>query len=142
MKLIPHGMLRRRLVFLLAAIVLVPIGIVVRRADEIPGNWPSSFLYEWFLMLLVLTIRPHRSFVWPTAAIVAGTTILLEFAQLWQPDWLMAIRGTWLGRMALGTTFTWQDLPPYPIACAVGAMILLHLWRPDRDERDSGVTPP
>ena len=111
----------------------MPIGIVMRRHDDFPGNWPSSTLYEWLLMLLVLAVRPRRSFVWPAAGIVAATTVALEFAQLWQPAWLQAIRGTFLGRMALGTTFSWADLPPYPLACAAGAVLLRLAWPRGRD---------
>ena len=119
---------RRRLAFLVVAVLLVPIGLAVRRHDDFPGNLPSSTLYEWLLMCLVLAFRPHRRFVWPTAALVAGVTIALEFAQLWQPAWLQAVRSTFLGRMALGTSFSWADLPPYPLACAAGAILLLAVW--------------
>lgn len=42
----------------------------------------------------------------------------VEFSQLYHAPWLGAIRATLPGRLVLGTTFHWPDLP----ACAVGVL--------------------
>ena len=117
-----------RPIFAAVAAALVPAGVLLRPHDDFPGNWPSSTLYQWFLMAVLLTVRPRRAFVVPAAILVAAWSCAVEFAQLCKPPWLQAVRGTYLGRMAIGTSFSWADLPPYPIACAVGAALVLALW--------------
>ncbi|MEE9212976.1 MAG: DUF2809 domain-containing protein, partial [Phycisphaeraceae bacterium] len=56
-------------------------------------------------------------------------TCALEFAQLWHPPWLQMIRSTFLGRAVLGTTFSWWDLPIYPVGCALGWLWLRGLCK-------------
>jgi hypothetical protein len=46
-------------------------------------------------------------------------TSAVEFLQLVQAPWLQNLRGTLLGRVVLGTTFSWGDFPGY----AAGALI-------------------
>jgi hypothetical protein len=53
---------------------------------------------------------------------------VLEFAQLWKPTWLQELRGTLIGAGLLGNTFSWWDLPAYPIACAIAAGVVLWCW--------------
>jgi hypothetical protein len=48
----------------------------------------------------------------------------LEFAQLWHPAWLEAIRRTFIGRCVLGTTFGWDDFPAYVVGAVLGWMLL------------------
>ncbi|MEM8873883.1 MAG: DUF2809 domain-containing protein [Planctomycetota bacterium] len=91
-------------------------------------NWGTSILYEWMWMALVLALVPRRSTIIPVAVGVATMTVVLEFGQLWQPGWLQAIRATWVGRMMLGTTFSWWDVPSYPIGCALGTVLLRLVW--------------
>jgi hypothetical protein len=52
---------------------------------------------------------------------VFAVTCALEVLQLWHPAPLEAVRGTFLGRTLLGTTFVWWDFPHYALGCALGA---------------------
>ena len=89
------------------------------------NNWgPASVAYELLLMLIVFAVVPRCDAVIRIAIGVLVVTCLLEFLQLWHPDWLEAIRSTLVGRLALGTTFSWWDFPAYVVGCALGVLLL------------------
>ena len=63
---------------------------------------------------------------WPTATIaVLGlfACYLVEFSQLLQPQWLVAIRETTLGHLVLGSHFHAQDLLAYAVGIFAGVVV-------------------
>jgi hypothetical protein len=121
-----------RWALVLTLVGLVPLGYGVRFA-----HWPGlewfcdglgSVAYEMFWMALVLLIRPWLP-VWQVALGVFGATGAIEFLQLWQPDWLQALRATLPGRLVLGNTFTWTDFLAYVVGCLAGWVWLEGLRR-------------
>ena len=58
-------------------------------------------------------------------AVIAFWTIAIafsvEFSQLYQADWINAIRGTRIGALFLGVGFQWSDLPCYAAGSLLGA---------------------
>ena len=44
----------------------------------------------------------------------------VEFSQLYHAPWIDMIRGTLPGRLILGATFNWPDLPAYTLGVAMG----------------------
>ena len=116
---------------LLALAIVTPLGFAAKWYAG-PGrswlnNWAASIIYELFFMLLVFLIIPRKKAVAPIALGVCAATIALEFLQLWHPAPLTAIRGTFLGRALLGTTFAASDLPIYPVGCLLGWFLLRRL---------------
>lgn len=94
------------------------------------NDWgPASVAYEIFFMLLVFLIVPRRGAITPIAVGVCATTCVLEVLQLWQPPWLQAVRSTFPGGALLGTSFSWWDLPAYPVGCILGWFLLHGLLR-------------
>ena len=47
----------------------------------------------------------------------------VEFSQLYHAPWIDAVRGTRLGRLALGSTFNWPDFVAYAVGVGVGMML-------------------
>jgi Protein of unknown function (DUF2809) len=98
-----------------SAIALIPLGYFIRFYGPGP-EWLNDALgsvtYEMFWITLGLGIWPK---IRPLhmAAVVGIATSLLEFLQLWHPPVLQALRHTLLGRLILGTTFSWLDFPAY-----------------------------
>jgi hypothetical protein len=45
----------------------------------------------------------------------------VEFSQMYHAPWLDAVRATIPGRLVLGNTFNWPDLPAYAAGVALGA---------------------
>jgi hypothetical protein len=124
--------LRWRIV--LALLAVTAFGLAMKFYPG-PGRWwvndfgPASVAYEVFFMLLVLLLVPRREAVTPIAVGVCVATCLLELLQLWQPPWLQAVRRQFFGAALLGTTFSWWDLPAYPIGCTLGWFLLRWLIR-------------
>jgi len=44
-----------------------------------------------------------------------------EFSQLYQAPWINAVRGTYVGHLILGSTFSWYDMAAYTLGVAFGA---------------------
>jgi hypothetical protein len=55
-------------------------------------------------------------------------TCVLEILQLWHPPILEAMRDTWIGRLLLGSTFSWWDFPHYVLGSILGWLWLKKLW--------------
>lgn len=107
-------MSRRRLLVALA--LLVPLGFATKTyagpgADLVRG-YLGGVLYVVFWVYAVLLARPK----WRTGRVAAGVlaaTCIVEILQLWHPPPLEALRGTSLGAVLLGETFSWGDFPCY-----------------------------
>lgn len=48
---------------------------------------------------------------------------VIEFSQLYQADWINAIRQTRLGGLVLGFGFLWSDLVSYALGVSLGAVL-------------------
>jgi Protein of unknown function (DUF2809) len=108
-----------------SAIALIPLGYFIRFHGPGPA-WLNdalgSVMYEMFWITLGLGIWPKIRPLHMAAAVGVATS-LLEFLQLWHPPLLQVLRQTLLGRLVLGTTFSWLDFPAY-----VGGSVLGFLW--------------
>jgi hypothetical protein len=114
----------------LALLAVTALGLAAKFYPG-PGAWwvndwgPASVAYEIFFMLLAFLVVPRRAAITPIAVGVCATTCVLEVLQLWRPLWLQAVREeTFLGGALLGTSFSWWDLPAYPIGCILGWFLL------------------
>ncbi|PSB51800.1 DUF2809 domain-containing protein [Chamaesiphon polymorphus] len=113
---------RKRLLFLVNILAIFPLGYLIRFSPSLPESIRDpggSIAYQIVWILLVLFIYPvaHRRL---TAICVCAGSCALEFLQLYQPPWLQAIRATLPGRLILGTTFLWSDLPVYFVGAYLG----------------------
>lgn len=113
---------------ILLTLLSIPLGLALHvysgPGEWLINNWGASVVYEVLLILLAFLVFPKRKAVIVIPVAVLLITIALEFGQLWNPPWLAAIRGTFLGAALLGTTFSWLDLPAYPVGCFVGWALL------------------
>lgn len=58
------------------------------------------------------------------AALAFLLTCALEFLQMWQAPWVVALRRTLPGRLILGTHFSWPDFPPYALGGLLSWLLL------------------
>ncbi|SKB15577.1 conserved membrane hypothetical protein [Planktothrix sp. PCC 11201] len=111
----------QRIIFI-SLIALIPIGLASKfyrgPLDLWFNNSVGGVFYVMFWVLLVVLINPKLSPGW-VAFWVFIVTSSLEFAQLWKPPFLEGIRAYLLGRLLLGTTFSWWDFPYYIIGCGL-----------------------
>lgn len=141
-------MRRSRRLYALLVLAVVATGLASRKfADLLPallGKYPGDALWALMVLLLIGCARP----AWPTGRVAVAallTSFAVEFSQLYQADWINAIRHTTPGHLVLGSTFHAPDLLAYAIGVAFGAAmdgLLLRPWsRAPASRRASGAAP-
>ncbi len=84
------------------------------------STYAGDTLWSLALFLTICILFPGIRLV-----VVVPLTIALsfsvEFSQLYQAEWINAIRSTRIGALFLGVGFKWSDLPCYTVGCLMGA---------------------
>jgi hypothetical protein len=115
---------RKRLLYAGLVISVVATGLLWRsRLIPLPAV-VSEFGGDalWALMVFV-----GIGFLLPRAPIATVALLAMtfswgvEFSQLYHAPWIDAIRATLPGRLVLGSTFHWPDLPAYLLGIGAGA---------------------
>jgi len=91
----------------------------------------GGFAYVVLWILVCYVLLPQVSATRLAWAVLA-VTCLLETLQLWHPVWLEQTRRTLPGRLLLGTTFEWNDFPPYIVGAVSGRAVVSALQRKAR----------
>ena len=111
-------------------LVIVPLGFSTKFYTGYGQIWVRDSLggvfYEIFWCLAVYLFC-RRLRIGVIVAIVLVVTCCLEFLQLWHPLFLEYLRGNFIGRTILGTSFSWSDFPYYFIGCGIGWLWLKKL---------------
>ncbi len=123
---------RNRLLYALLAVAVVAAGLFWRSGLIPLPQWLSNNGGDalWALMVFV-----GFGFLLPRASTLVLAVLALsfawgvEFSQLYHAPWLDAVRATIPGRLVLGTTFNWPDLPAYAVGVALGALAEWRLRR-------------
>jgi hypothetical protein len=63
-----------------------------------------------------------------------GFSWAVEFSQLYHAPWIDMIRSTLPGRLILGSTFNWPDLPAYALGVTMGAVAEFYFHRRTRQQ--------
>jgi hypothetical protein len=116
---------RSRLLYALLAVAVVAAGLFWRSGLIPLPQWLSNNGGDalWALMVFV-----GFGFVLPRASTLVVALLALtfswsvEFSQLYHAPWLDAVRATIPGKLVLGDTFNWPDLPAYAVGIALGAL--------------------
>jgi hypothetical protein len=123
---------RNRLLYALLVLAVIAAGLASRRYPGLLpaalGKYPGDALWALMVMLLYGVARPR----WPvalTAAAALTTSYAVEFSQLYQADWINAIRHTTLGHLVLGSGFNAPDLLAYTVGVALGTAAELLMLR-------------
>lgn len=92
------------------------------------GSWYQAngggVPYVMFWILLAGCAFPQRRYCFRISLIVVAITCGLELLQLWNPEPLASFRQTRFGAALLGSSFAWNDIPPYFIGGGFGGAIL------------------
>ena len=117
---------RNRVLYALVAVAVVAAGLLWRsRFMPLP---PFAAKYGgdalWALMVFVgLGFLSPRVSTRVLALTALSFAWAVEFSQLYHAPWLEALRATLPGRLILGSTFNWPDLPAYAIGIMLGAWV-------------------
>ncbi|MFW0736394.1 DUF2809 domain-containing protein [Flavobacterium sp. T12S277] len=114
-------MKKRRIHYLFLFLCVVCCGILSRKIAVIPLCFGDA-LYAIMMYLLVRILFLNQKI---TTAVLLSLTICysIEFFQLYQADWIIALRKTLFGRYVLGQGFLWSDLLAYTVGIAIAFIV-------------------
>ena len=124
-------MTRERIGLAAILLCLIPMGYGLRFRAPIAPEWRDAtggavYVTLWIVFVALFWVR---NAAWKISVAVLSITCFLEFLQLWHPAWLETLRATFPGRVLLGTTFGWDDFPPYLAGAILGWLVLTTVRR-------------
>ncbi|MCC7643412.1 MULTISPECIES: DUF2809 domain-containing protein [unclassified Janthinobacterium] len=117
---------RRRLLQVGATVAVIALGLASRAFPQfVPaalGKYPGDAL--WAMMIVfALGIVATRMRTWQLALTALLICFAVEFGQLYQAPWIVALRAHPLGHLVLGSAFGWVDLIAYTAGVAIAALV-------------------
>src|SRR5688572_10411905 len=116
-------MLFRRVVYVVATLATIALGIASRRfAGALPAfvaTYAGDALWALAVYFVIAAIAPR----WPAPGIAVAALLIgagVEVLQLYQGEPLGSLRRTALGGLVLGHGFLWSDLFLYAVGAAAG----------------------
>lgn len=126
-------MQRSQPLYALLILAVIAAGLASRKFPALLpaqlGKYPGDALWALMVLLLYGLARPAGS-VGRVAFAALATSFAVEFSQIYQADWINAIRHTSLGHLVLGSTFHVPDLLAYAVGVGFGAALECLLLRP------------
>ncbi len=118
--------MKRRFTFFLLAVLSVITGLGMRKfRKHVPDYldfWIGDAIWALMIYWMVCVIKPFSKLA-HNALIALLFCYVIELSQLYQADWINAIRSTTLGALVLGHGFLWSDLLAYTIGVSFGYLI-------------------
>lgn len=102
---------KTRIQYSVLFLTVILLGILSRKISFIP-LWIGDFLYAIMIYFLVRILFPHKKAIFIIIYSLL-TCYSIEFLQLYQSDWITALRKTLFGRYVLGQGFLWSDILAY-----------------------------
>lgn len=100
-----------RLYYIVAVVLLIPIGLLSRRVSWIPVETGDA-LWAMMVFCLLRAVFVKRDLRYVAIGALAFS-LADEFAQMISWPWLVQVRSTTLGHLILGQGFAWADLIAY-----------------------------
>ena|SRR5688572_21745991 len=120
------GTSRNRLWLLVYVVAVIALGLASREFPSlfpaIFGKYPGDALWALMVFVGLAFVRPGASTA-HLSVLAFVISCAIEFSQLYQAPWLNEIRGTTIGHLVLGSTFSWSDIAAYAIGVLVGSLI-------------------
>ncbi len=117
---------RRRLLQVGATVAVIALGLASRAYPQyLPaalGKYPGDALWAMMIVFALGAIAT-RMRTWQLALWSLLICFGVEFSQLLQAPWLVALRAHPLGHLVLGSHFGWVDLIAYTAGVAVAALV-------------------
>lgn len=118
-------MKRNRITYLTMSIIVIILGLITRKASDIPSFiklYSGDILWGLMVFLLISFIFNKKS----TLHIAVYSIIFsfgIELSQLYHAPWIDNIRNTTLGGLVLGFGFLYSDLLCYTLGIGVGIIL-------------------
>jgi hypothetical protein len=123
---------KARIITFISLLIVTPAGFYSKFYSGPASIWFNNsfggFLYVIFWCLLIFLLFPGIR-IWVNGLAVFLVTCLLEFLQLWNPQFLNYIRGFFIGQALLGNSFTWSDFIYYFTGSITGSLWIFLIKR-------------
>lgn len=117
---------RNRLRYAVLALGVIVAGLLWRsRYMPLPpffSKYGGDALWALMVFVWIGFILPRAS-TCRVAVLALAFAWGVEFSQLYHAPWLDSLRATLPGRLILGSTFNWPDLPAYALGIILGALL-------------------
>ena len=127
--------MRDRLPYAILIILAVALGLASRKfgaqLPEFLAAYAGDTLWAANIVFVIRFVSPLLS-IKKTAAIAAVFSLAIEVSQLYQAEWIRAVRSTLPGALILGHGFLWSDLLCYGVGVVAGALIARKVSRIER----------
>ncbi len=123
---------RSRVLYALLVVAVIASGLLWRSSLLPLPPFASKYGGDalWALMVFFgFGLLFPRSPTSAVAMLAIGFSSVVEISQLYHAPWIEAWRATLPGRLILGSTFNWLDLPAYALGVALGAGVELRFRR-------------
>lgn len=115
---------KKQLNIIVSLLIVIGMGFFFKFYNGFGREWlnnsVAAIFYEVFWCLFTYLFIKNRQAIIQIPIGVFIITCILEFLQLWHPPLLQQMRSTLVGRLILGTTFSWWDFLYYTIGCILG----------------------
>lgn len=117
---------RNRLAYCALVLAVIALGLASRKFPGLfpaaLGKYPGDALWTMMVFFALAVLRPAATITWLTTGALA-ISYAVEFGQLYQAPWIVAVRAHPLGHLVLGTAFGWIDLVAYTAGAVVAMLI-------------------
>ena len=122
----PHNIVRSRLKYGAAAVIVVLLGLASRRYTANLPDFVASYAGDtlWattaFLVFAILIPR------WSTLRLAVAAMVLavaIEVSQLYHEPWIDQLRHTTVGALILGQGFLFSDILCYAVGVGLGCLL-------------------
>ncbi|MCU0532875.1 MAG: DUF2809 domain-containing protein [Hydrococcus sp. Prado102] len=125
-------MKNRHLLLFISLVLVTLLGLAFKFYRGFGQEWlnnnGAAIWYEVFWCLFFFWFFPTKKAMILIPIWVFVVTCILEILQLWRSPILQMIRTTLIGRLLLGTTFSWLDFPHYAVGSLIGWLWLHQIY--------------
>lgn len=118
--------MKKRTVYFMMTLVVMVMGLLSRKFMFIfPKNiapYVGDMLWAMMVYFGFRFLLPNFSLL-KSFSMAIIFSFAIEISQLYQADWINAIRRTTIGGLILGYGFLWEDIVSYSIGVVIGVII-------------------
>lgn len=117
---------RNRIIYSIFILSVIILGLGSRHFSDFLPKWVHLYLGDilWALMIFfIFGFLFNRKDIFWIAMAALLFSFSIEISQLYQAQWINAIRNTTIGRLVLGYGFLWSDLLAYIVGIVIGILL-------------------
>ena len=117
-------MLRNRSLYLFLVLVTIVVGLLSRTrfVPDVIYPYVGDYLYAVMVFFIIGFLFQTKNSL-KVALVSVFICYLIEFLQLYQAEWINAVRSSTLGALVLGSGFLWSDIICYTFGGITGYLL-------------------